>query len=155
MRCWIQIASGCTWVYPCLLWVRSWPGEHKGGLCVCVCTVSSGTSNGAMLQNVALPNSFREKVKALHLLALIVAVANTGIEIKAQNLQVFMPAVWGKEDAWLWCPSLLQCQWIYLGISHLLIALGQQNELGGKVVKDTFKGSDWMRMWSWWISSVA
>lgn len=43
-------------------------GAQKRG---CVCTVSSGTSNGAMLQNGALPNSSREEVQTLHLPALM------------------------------------------------------------------------------------
>lgn len=36
-----------------------------------MCTVSSGASKGAMLQNVALPDSSREEVQALHLPALM------------------------------------------------------------------------------------
>lgn len=68
MRCWAQTASVCAHVYPCLLWVRIGQGSTKGR---CVCTVSSGTSCGAMLQNVALPNSSREEVQALHLPALM------------------------------------------------------------------------------------
>lgn len=68
MRCWAQIANVCACVYPCLLWVRIDQGSTKDG---CVHTVSSGTSHGAMLQNVALTNSSREEVQALHLPALM------------------------------------------------------------------------------------
>lgn len=51
MNCWAQIASGCAHVYPCLLCESEvGQGSTKKGVCVCVCTVSSGTSNGAMLQ---------------------------------------------------------------------------------------------------------
>lgn len=31
VQCWAQMGSGCACVYPSLLWVRSWPREHKRG----------------------------------------------------------------------------------------------------------------------------
>lgn len=71
MRCWAQLASNCAHIHPACCESEVGQGSTKGGVCVCVCTVSSGTSNGAMLQNMALPNFSREEVQILRLPALM------------------------------------------------------------------------------------